>query len=152
MDVELYRSPAAPLGANWVGVRVSLSDTNTHDGLGGAVVRVRNSGRLLARGLSDWRGEASVPVVGVPITTWSENENAVTVTAIDATLEVFFDPAAGGFRTTAADIAAGRQPANPPACNPVAAEANPAAVRTQAAIRLVTGQTLPLSINLDLPG
>jgi hypothetical protein len=152
VDVELYRSPAAPLGANWVAVRVSLRETDTRDALGGAVVRVRNNGRILARGQSDWRGEAAVPVVGVPITTWSEDESAVTVTAIDATLEVFFDAAAGSIRTPAAAVAAGRQPADAPACNTAAAESNPAAVRTQAAIRLVAGQTLPLSITLDLPG
>lgn len=152
VDVELYRSASAPLGANWVGVRVSATERDTGDALGNVVMRVRSNGRVLARGLSDWRGEACVPVVGVPITTWSEDAEHVVATEIDATLEIFFDSTAGGFRTRAADVAAGRAPANPPVCNPAAAEANPAAARQQAALRLVTGRTLPVSINLDLPG
>jgi hypothetical protein len=152
VDIELYRSPAAQLGANWVAVRVSLSEKDSGDALGGAVIRIRGNGKILARGLSDWRGEACVPVVGIPITTWSEDPGAVIATATDATVEVFFDPVAGGFRTSAADVRARREPANAPVCNPTAAEANPQAARVDAAVRLVTGKTLPLSITLDLPG
>jgi hypothetical protein len=151
VDVELYRSAAAPLGANWVALRVALSEQASADALGGALMRVRSNGRTLARGLSDWRGEALVPVVGVPITTWSEDENAVVVTAIDATLELFFDPTAGGIRTPAVDVAAGRAPTAAPAPDPARAEANPAALQTEAAIRLTSGQPLALSIKLDLP-
>jgi len=151
VDVELYRSAAAPLGANWVALRVALSERASGDALGGALMRVRSNGRTLARGLSDWRGEALVPVVGVPITTWSEDEHAVVVTSIDATLEVFFDPTAGGIRTPAADVAAGRAPTAAPAPNPTRAETNPAAARTQAAIRMTTGQPVALPVTLDLP-
>jgi hypothetical protein len=151
VDIELYRSPAAPLGANWVALRVSLTEQDSGDALGGALLRVRSNGRTLARGLSDWRGEALVPVVGVPITTWSDHADAVVVTAIDAILEVFFDPTAGGVRTPAAQVAAGRLPANAPSPDPARIEANPAAIRTQAAIRLVTGRPLTLSVTLDLP-
>jgi hypothetical protein len=150
VSVELYRSPAAPLGANWVALRVSLTEQESGDALGGALLRVRSNGRTLARGLSDWRGEALVPVVGVPITTWSEDENTVVATAIDATLEVFFDPTAGGVRTPAAQIAAGRAPTAAPAPDPQRTETNPAAARTQAAIRLATGQPLAMSVTLDL--
>jgi hypothetical protein len=152
VDVELYRSPAAQLGANWVALRVSLTEHDSGDALGGALLRVRGNGRTLARGLSDWRGEALVPVVGVPITTWSADENAVVVTTIDAILEVFFDPTAGGLRTPAAQVAAGRPPTDAPPPDPVRTETNPAAARTQAAIRLATGQSLVLSVTLDLPG
>jgi hypothetical protein len=38
-----------------------------------------------------------------------------------------------------------------PAPDPTKTEANPAAIRTQAAIRLATGRELTLSISLDLP-
>jgi hypothetical protein len=129
---------------------VSLSEEASGDALGGALLRVRSNGRTLARGLSDWRGEALVPVVGVPITTWAEDEDAVVVTVIDATLEVFFDPASGGVRTPAAQVAAGRMPTAAPAPDPVRIEANPEAIRTQAAIRLATGQQLAVSVTLDL--
>jgi hypothetical protein len=151
VDVELYRSPSAALGVNWVALRVSLSEQASGDALGGALLRVRSNGRTLARGLSDWRGEALVPVVGVPITTWSEDEDAVITTTIDATLEVFFDPSAGGLRTSAAQLAAGRAPIAAPVPDPLRTETNPAAARVQAAIRLATGQSLALSMTLDLP-
>ena len=150
VDVELYRSPSASLGANWVPLRVSLREQESGDALGGALLRVRSNGRTLARGLSDWRGEALVPVVGVPITTWAEDEEAVVTTAIDATLEIFFDSSAGGVRASAADVAAGRAPRALPAPDPARTEANPAAVRTQTAIRLATAQPLAVSVMLDL--
>ena len=92
-----------------------------------------------------------MPVVGVPITTWSEDEDAVITTTIDATLEVFFDPSAGGLRTSAAQLAAGRAPIAAPVPDPLRTETNPAAARVQAAIRLATGQSLALSMTLDLP-
>ena len=151
VDVELYRSPAAAVGANWVALRVSLSEQSSGDALGGALLRVRSNGRTLARGQSDWRGEALVPVVGVPITTWSEDEDAVVTTTVDATLEAFFDPTAGGLRTPAVQVAAGRAPISPPVPDPLRTESNPAAARGQAAIRLATGQSLALSMTLDLP-
>jgi hypothetical protein len=150
VDVELYRSPAASVGANWVPLRVALSEEASGDALGGALLRVRSNGRTLARGMTDWRGEALVPVVGVPITTWAEDEQAVVATAIDATLEVFFDASAGGVRTPPADVAAGRVPGAAPTPDPVRTEANPAAVRTEATIRLATGQPLAVSVTLDL--
>ena len=75
-------------------------------GLGGALLRIVAGGEVLARGMSDWRGEALVPVVGVPVTTWSEDEGAVVVTSIAATVEVYFDPALGT-RTPIVDVRAG---------------------------------------------
>jgi hypothetical protein len=151
VDVELFRSPAAAVGANWVALRVSLSEQGSGDALGGALLRVRSNGRTLARGQSDWRGEALVPVVGVPITTWSEDEDAVVTTTVDATLEALFDPTAGGLRTPAAQVAAGRAPTAAPVPDPLRTETNPAAARGQAAIRLATGRSLALSMTLDLP-
>jgi hypothetical protein len=44
-------------------LRVSLSEQASGDACG-ALLRVRSNGRTLARGLSDWRGEAPAPVVG----------------------------------------------------------------------------------------
>jgi hypothetical protein len=95
MDVPMYPSASAPLGANWVELRVAVRDAANGDALGGALLRVVAGARVLARGLTDWRGEALVPVGGVPVTTWSSEPGAVVITEISASLECYFDPAAG---------------------------------------------------------
>ncbi|MGZ8203962.1 MAG: hypothetical protein ACXW12_14565 [Burkholderiales bacterium] len=152
VECELYRSPAAAVGANWAAVRVTVTESASGDALGGSLLRVVSGGRTLARGLSDWRGEALVPVAGVPITTWSEDEDAVIVTEIDATLEILFDASAGSTRTPAAALVARRPPSTLPAPDPDAIESNPAAARTSLPIRLAASRLLALAMHLDLPG
>lgn len=95
VEVALYPAPAAPTGHRWSLLRVTLSRTGTGELLGGALLSVRRDGAVLARGLSDWRGEALVAVPGVPVTTWSDQPGAVVVTSIDAQLDAVFDPASG---------------------------------------------------------
>jgi hypothetical protein len=152
VDVELYRSPAAPLGANWAALRMSLTERASGDALAGALVRVVSNGSVLARGLSDDRGEAVVAVVGVPITTWSEDEAAVIVTEISATVEIFFDASAGSMRVPAAQPPAHRQSARGPAPDPQAIERNPAARVSTVAVSIAAGRPLALALALDLPG
>lgn len=154
IPVELYRAPSAPVGSNWAALRVSLREGASGDALGGALLRVASGGRTLARGQSDWRGEALVPVVGIPVSTWSDGEDTVLVSEIDATLEVFFDAASGGTRTPAAQLDAAAPPASVTALepnDPTALESNPAATRLETAIRLASGQPRVLSLQLDLP-
>lgn len=150
VPVELYRSPSAPVGGNWAALRISLRERSSGDALGGALLRVTSGGRILARGQSDWRGEALVPVVGVPVTTWSDGEDAVLVNEIDATLEAYFDAASGGTRLPAARLSAAAPPSLPPN-DPAALESNPAATRLDTAIRLASGRSQALSLQLDLP-
>ena len=151
-EVELYRSPASPLGANWAALRISLTERASGDALGGALIRVVANGDVLARSTSDWRGEALVAVVGVPITTWSEDEDAVIATEIAATVEVFFDASAGSVRLPAAEVAARRQPARLPAPDPQRLENNPAARAGTAPVSIAAGRPLALALALDLPG
>jgi hypothetical protein len=120
--VPLYPSASAPTGANWALLRVSISARGNGDALGGALLRVRRNGEVLARGLSDWRGEALVPVVGVPVTTFSDDEDAVVVSEIEVILEAVFDPD-HALRTPAAEVSAGRPPAQLPLVDPDALEA-----------------------------
>jgi hypothetical protein len=80
IDIPMYPSASAPLGANWVALRVTVRETASGDALGGALLRVVSNGSVLARGLTDWRGEALVAVAGVPVTTWSTEPGAVIVT------------------------------------------------------------------------
>lgn len=133
VEVPMYASASAPPGANWAVLRVTLSATGSGDALGGALLRVRRNGEVLARGLSDWRGEALVPVVGVPVTTFSDDDDAVVVSAIEVTLEAFFDPATGT-RTPMAAVRAGRAPASLPLVDPVALEAQAGGLPSAAAV------------------
>ena len=127
MTVPLYPAPGAATGANWSLLRLSLRAQDNGDALGGALLRVRRNGVVIARGLSDWRGEALVAVVGVPVTTFSDDENAVVVSAIEVSLDAVFDPRpnrdSSGLRSTAAALAAGRAAQTQPAVDPDVLEA-----------------------------
>jgi hypothetical protein len=94
-DVALFRSPAARTAANWALIRASVRHKTTHDPLAGALIRVvrrRAPGELLARGMSDARGEALVAVPGIPITTWEETGSRVLATEVEVQLQVVWDP------------------------------------------------------------
>ena len=151
LDIPLYPSAAAGLGTNWTAVRASVTDNADGAALGGALLRVVAGATVLARGMSDWRGEALVPVVGVPVTTWSEDENAVVVTSIAATVEVYFDPALGT-RTPIVDVRAGRAPASPPLVDPADIETRRAVLATtHENVSLAARGALNLNLGLDLP-
>lgn len=155
VDVRLYPSPAADLGTNWCALRVSVSanvgGNPVGDALGGALLRVVSGATVLARGLTDWRGEGLVPVAGVPVTTWSEDEDAVVVSTIAATVHVFFDPALGT-RTPQSTVAAGRVPARLPLVDPDDLEDRRAGLPTaQRNASLAARGALHLNLGLDLP-
>ena len=165
LDVPLYPSPTADLGTNWCALRVSVARNPPGggnaggnaasglpgDALGGALLRVLSGGRVIARGLTDWRGEGLVPVAGVPVTTWSEEEGAVVVSAIAATVEVFFDPDAGT-RTSQSVVAAGRPPATMPLVDPDDLELRRASLPSaQRNLSLAARGTPYLNLGLDLP-
>ena len=105
--VALYPSANAAVGPNWAVLRVTLTDSSSGDALGGALLQVLSNGNVIARGITDWRGEAMVPVVGVPVTTFSDDENAVVISEISVTLQAAFD-ATTGSRTTADAVRGGR--------------------------------------------
>lgn len=149
--VPLYPSTSAPVGANWAVLRVSLTETASGDALGGALLRVRFNGTVLARGLTDWRGEALVPVVGVPVTTFSEDADAVVISEINVSLEAAFDSASGS-RAPAARVRAGRPPAALPRVDPSALEsAFNALPHTQLAISIAARRSQSAVLSLNLP-
>jgi hypothetical protein len=148
VDVAMFPSPSAPVGANWVELRVTVTETATGDALGGALLRVVSEGQLLARGLTDWRGEALVPVAGVPVTTWSAEPGPVVVTEIVATLEAVFDPATGR-RTPAAAVRAGQPPVVPPLVDADAVDAARADLpRAARALLLAAGRSIHAAITV----
>jgi len=151
IEITLYPSAAAPTGMNWAVLRLSVREQASGDALGGALLIVRNNGQVLGRALSDWRGEALLPVAGVPVTTWSEDPDAVVVSELQAQLEWIFDPAAGT-RTPMADVRAGRAPALLPRVDPDVLEAQRATLpRAAQGITLAAGRSQTLSLPLALP-
>ncbi len=162
-DVPLYPAPTADLGTNWCALRVTVTrnlpgnaggnagNRPLGDALGGALLRVVSGGRVIARGLTDWRGEGLVPVAGVPVTTWSEEEGAVVVSSIAATVEVYFDPAAGT-RTNPSAVAGGRPPPRLPLVDPDDLERRRATLPSaQRNLSLAARGTPHLNLGLDLP-
>jgi len=148
VDVPMYPAPSAPTGANWVELRATVRETATGDGLGGALLRVVSAGNVLARGLTDWRGEAFVPVAGVPITTWSTEPGAVVVSEISASLECYFD-AAMGTRTPSADVRSGIAPIGEPLPDPQAIEIGRAAL-PQAIVPAVLAAGRAFNVGISL--
>jgi hypothetical protein len=151
VDVPMYPSASAPLSANWVELRVAVRDAASGDALGGALLRVVADARVLARGLTDWRGEALVPVAGVPVTTWSTEPGAVVITEITAALECYFQ-AASGTRTPAAIVRAGLAPADPPLPDPQAIEAARAGLpQSITPVVLAAGRSLAVAVTVSAP-
>jgi hypothetical protein len=149
VDIPLYRASSAPLAANWAVLRAVVVAGND-DHLGGALLRVLRNGIVLARGLSDWRGEALVPVAGVPVTTFAEGDGAVVTSEIEVAVEAVFDPDTGT-RTSAADVAAGRMPAMLPCVDPAAIEIKSGLPGAQQTLLIAARRTQTLSIAVDLP-
>lgn len=83
IGVDLYLAPAATPEPNWSGVRLSLrdrSDVNNPVPLAGALVGVTLNGDSAPRasGMTDERGEGFVPVPGVPITVFVDDDGGAS--------------------------------------------------------------------------
>ncbi|WP_431051642.1 hypothetical protein [Roseateles sp. L2-2] len=154
VELPLYPSAVASTGMNWSVLRLSVHETGSLDALGGALLLARAGGNVLARALTDWRGEALLAVPGVPVTTWSDDEDAVVVTELAARIEWCFDPApgAGGTRTPAAQVRAGRGPAVQPLVDPDDLESRAAALPAATLdVALAAGRSQSFSLPLALP-
>jgi hypothetical protein len=100
IEVPLYLAPAARVAASWALVRGVVVRQGTTETLAGALIRVINQAdnAVLARGLSDDRGEALVAVPGVHVTNWNPEPGPgpVMTPQTAVTIEVIFDPEARG--------------------------------------------------------
>lgn len=96
IEVTLFPSPSAATRPGWAVIRGSVVEEGSERPLGGALLRVVriSDSTLLARGMSDARGEALVAVPGIPVITFGEGDS-VTETTVDVALSAVFDPAAG---------------------------------------------------------
>lgn len=149
--VAMYPSSAGRLGANWAALRVNVRDLGDGQAIGGALLRVLNGSQVLARGQSDWRGEALVPVAGIPVTTWSAEPGDVIVTQIEVTVEAIAEPASLT-RTSQLDVAAGRAPLLLPLVDPVAIETARAGLpQASTVVSLAAGRPLFVSLEIPLP-
>ncbi len=152
--IELMRSARAALGANWARLAIRVAETTTDDALGGALVEVRApGGALLGRGVTEWNGEALLPIAGVPITTWSEGEGAVVVSETPVRVSALF-LAASGLRTprAVADAGHGATPPSMPPPNPERIAADPAAQASEPVeLALAAGRSRAVRISIDLP-
>jgi hypothetical protein len=97
-DVLLLPSPMAPASPGWAIIRARVKKAGVDTVLAGALIRVTDTSdqTLLARGMSDARGEALVLVPGVPVTTFDSGAGAVMATEIDVSIQTVFDPALSG--------------------------------------------------------
>jgi hypothetical protein len=102
VQVSLFPSPTASIDPGWAVVRASVR-SSTNAPLPGAFLRLRRASQPtteppppLARGLADDRGEALIPVAGVPVTNFQAADTGpVLSTEIDAVLEAYHDTQAG---------------------------------------------------------
>lgn len=94
LEIPMYPSPIGPIAVGAAVLRASVKSAGQP--LGGALVRVvrKSDSQLLARGLSDGRGEALVPVPGIPVMTWDSSGGAVMARETDVTITAVYDPAA----------------------------------------------------------
>lgn len=92
IGVPLYLAPAASTAPGWAVVRVTVLGPTPDSRLAGALLRVEQdvTQTVLARGLSDARGEALVAVPGIPVTTFgTTGTGPVLATQVAAKLQVF---------------------------------------------------------------
>lgn len=151
IDVPMFPASHSATGSNWSLLRVSLREDGSGDALGGALLRVIHDGQVIARGLSDGRGEALVAVVGVPVMTFGEDdEDTVIVSTIAIALQAVFDPAAGS-RTPAAALDAGVD-APAPLVDPIDLENRVAQLPTHSmALQIAARRSLSVAMTLELP-
>ena len=151
LTVPMYPSTTARVGANWACVSVSVFELGSGDALGGVLLRVVAAGALRALGLSDWRGEALVPVAGIPVTTWSSEPGDVVVTQMPAEVQAVVDPASVT-RTPQSVLQAGRTPSALPLVDPAAIETARAGLpQASVLVSLAAGRPLHVSLGVDLP-
>jgi hypothetical protein len=94
-DIALYPAPSSGVAAGWSVVRGAVAGAAPNTTLAHALVRVVGAGdALLARAMSDERGEVLVAVPNIPVTTFDGGDGPVLATQVDATLQVVHDPVA----------------------------------------------------------
>lgn len=134
VDVPLYPSPAAPVSPGWAVIRAHVQNQATKLPLQSALLRVLRTPdkTVLARGLSDDRGEALVVVPGIPVTTFNTGNGPPLATEVNVSVEAIFDKDAG------------------PAIDPESVEANGALPKASLPLKLTAGRELPVTLEVTV--
>jgi hypothetical protein len=150
IEVPMYAAAAAAVEVNWAVVRVSVR-SGGDQALGGALLRVRRNGAVMATGLSDWRGEALVAIAGVPIVSFSDHQDAALTSDLDVVLEGVFDPRAGT-RTPLAQVRDGPPPPELPLVDPDALNAAGDQIPGQQRnLRIAARHQITTTLQIDIP-
>jgi hypothetical protein len=149
IEVPLYSSATAPLEANWSVLNVSVH--TAAEALGGALLLVSRNGSVLASGLSDWRGEALVAIAGVPIISFSDQQDAALTHDLDVVLEGVFNPGTGT-RIPLAKVRDGPPPALLPLVDPEALHKERNQMpRQQRNLRIAARGQISTTLRIDIP-
>jgi hypothetical protein len=135
VNVILYPSPTAPVSPGWAVIRAHVQNKATQAPLQGALLRVLRTpdSQVLARGVSDDRGEALIAVPGIPVTTFSSGAGGPALaTEIDVSVEASFDKDAG------------------PVIDPDAVEAKAGLPKVTSPQKLAAGRQLPITMEITL--
>jgi hypothetical protein len=135
VDVPLYLTSVASISPGWAVIRAHVKNAGTGAPLVSALVRVLrvSNGQVVARGMSDDRGEALLVVPGIPVTTFNVGVGPVLATEIDVTVEAIFDPVAGTFT------------------DPDAVESRVGLPSASSPRKLAAGRTLALELAVTVP-
>jgi hypothetical protein len=95
VEAPLYPAPAGQVAPGAAIVRATVRAKVGGAGLGGALIIVarKSDNVVLARGLSDARGEALVTVPGVPVMTWNNSGGSVLAPETVVITTAYYDPA-----------------------------------------------------------
>lgn len=140
LDIYLPPSPAAPVRTTWGAVRVSVR-SNAGQPIEGALIRVSRTGNEQL-GLTDSRGEALVPLPGIPLFTTGAGSSAALQSRSNHKLYVVVDPTVTdhitGLRSVPADpegLWSGRS----------------RCVSTSRSFTLAAGESRSFDVSLNLP-
>lgn len=94
LAVALFPAPAAKIDHDWARLHTHVS-VASGEAAQFALLRVTRTSdnQVLARAMSDARGEALIAVPGIPVTPWEEADGPVLGNDLEVRIEAVFDPA-----------------------------------------------------------
>ena len=93
LAVALFPAPAAKIDHDWARLHTHVS-VASGEAAQFALLRVTRTSdnQILARAMSDARGEALIAVPGIPVTPWEEADGPVLGNDLEVRIEALFDP------------------------------------------------------------
>jgi len=93
LAVALFPAPAARIDHDWARLHAHVS-VASGEAAQFALLRVTRTSdnQILARAMSDARGEALIAIPGIPVTPWEEADGPVLGNDLEVRIEAVFDP------------------------------------------------------------